>query len=80
VTPRTCGRPILVTEDDLDAHIHVRGDLRQERDLRLDRDQVPQRQALGAMRPCPHPIHSAVAGFDPNEVLPQAADVLLDVV
>src|SRR5262249_47237000 len=76
--PAHLGGPILVAEDDLDTEIDVRGDLRQEGNLLLNGVHVPQGQALGAMRTGPHPIHVAIAGFNPDEVLPQAADLLLN--
>src|SRR5262249_33796041 len=76
--PTHLGGPILVAVYDLDAQIDVRGELRQEGNLLLDGVHIPQRQALGPMRPRPDPIDIAVASFDPDEVLAQAADLLLD--
>ena len=62
------GPPILVAEEDLDAQIDVGRQIREERDLLLERGQIPHREALGAMRPGPYPIDIAVAGFDPDDV------------
>ena len=76
--PAHLGGPILVTVHDLDPQIHVRGDLRQEGDLLLDRVQVPEGQALGPMGAGPHPIDITVAGFNPDNVLAQTADLVLD--
>ncbi len=44
----------------------------------LDGRHIAQCQALGPMRPRPHPIDITVTGLDPDEILPQAADLLLN--
>ena len=44
----------------------------------LDRVQVPEGQTLGPMGASANPIDIAVAGFNPDNVLAQTADVLLD--
>src|SRR5262245_6596687 len=76
--PAHLGGPVLVTDDDLDTQINVGGEPRQQGNLLLNRVHIPQRQALGPVRACPYPTHIAVASFDPDEVLAQAADLLLD--
>jgi hypothetical protein len=50
----------------------------QEGDVLLARVQIPHGEALRSVRPSPHAIDTAGAGLDPDEMLPQAADLVLD--
>ena len=70
--------PILIAIDDLYWIVHIRRNALDERNLVLDGYGVGHNQRLRIMRARAHAVDRAPASLNPDEVVPQIIQLLLD--
>src|SRR5262249_10798533 len=70
--------PVLIPVNDLDRSIHVGGHALDEGNLILDRDGIGEHQALRPTGSGADPVHGAAPSLDPDEVVPEVPELLLD--
>src|ERR1051326_8855722 len=70
--------PVLVAVDDLRGSVDVRRDALDQRDLVLDGDGVAEGERLRAARAGADAVDRAAAGLDPDEVVAEVVELLLD--
>src|SRR5262249_23875378 len=69
--------PVLISIDDLNGIVHVRGDTLDERDLILDRHRVGDRQRRRVSRARAHAADRPAARLNPDEVVAEIVELLL---
>ena len=72
------GMPILIAVDHLHWIVHIRRNTLDKRNLVLDRNSIGHHQRARIMRARAHSVHRSASSFDPNEVVSEVVQLLLD--
>jgi hypothetical protein len=70
--------PILVAIDDLNRIVYLRRDALNQRNLVLDSNRIAHDQRLRIVRARAYSVDRAATGFNPDEVVSEIVELLLD--